>query len=161
MAVFLLPNIFGEDENVAIPDDEGDVAGLELDTPEPIDPRDSDVMGQSVSGDVTLGNLTVTTDVDREGCPVDSVSMLNDPNEFHVVAPNSDIPEGTVVFARLYRDGEPIEDLNEIVADREYEDTCLSFTFETVDSRAFQAGDYEVEFFVNGNPYGPVELSIQ
>jgi len=155
IAAFVIPNLFNNDE-VADSGDMNDTEGSILLEEDPTEPNVAQSSGFS---DVEIGNLIVSTDIDRNGCPVDSVSMMGDPESFYVVAPNSDIPEGTVVFARLYYEGEPIEDVDEIVADRDYTDTCLNFVFETMNF-AFDSGNYEVEFFVNGNVYGPVDFTV-
>jgi hypothetical protein len=61
---------------------------------------------------------------------------------------------------RLYRDGQPIEDAPELVADRDYTNTCINFVFEAV-NQPFQPGAYEAQFIVNGNPGPSVTFNVQ
>jgi hypothetical protein len=146
-ALFLLPRLFGGGDN-ADPNndtnvDSGDDAGA-----------------QSASDDVRLGTLEISEEVDRDGCPVDSVSSLRNSERFYVVAPNSEVPEGTDIFVRLYQDGVVVEDLPIITADQDYNSTCINFVFETVDGDDFDPGQYEAEFWVNGNSYDSIQFEI-
>jgi len=86
---------------------------------------------------------------------------LRNVDRFYVVALNSEVPEGTTIFARLYRDGEAIEDLPAITSNQDYNNSCINFVFETSDGDNFESGDYEAEFFVNGNSYNSVDFSIR
>ena len=144
-AIYLFPRIFGGN-----------------DTAEPTDNVDSGnevADSQSASGDIDLGDLQISEAIDRDNCAVDSVSDLSNVDSFYVIAPNSQVPEGTTIFARLYRDGEAIEDLDPITANQDYDSTCISFAFES-SSGDFEEGDYEAEFFVNGNSYDTISFSI-
>jgi hypothetical protein len=141
-AIYLFPRIFGGGDNAA-PQDNGDNGEV-----------------QSNSDDIHLGNLELSEQIDRDGCPTDSVSTLRNVDVFYVVAPNSAFPEGTSIFARLYRDGAIIEDLDVITANQDYSNSCISFAFESVDGDNFEAGDYEVEFIVNGNSYDSINFEI-
>jgi hypothetical protein len=144
-ALFLLPRLFGGGDNNVDPNtnvDNGDDAGA-----------------QSAS-DVQLGSLVISENIDRDGCPVDTVSSLDNAERFYVVAPNSEVPEGTDIFVRLYQDGVVVEDLPIITADQDYDSTCINFVFETVDGDDFDAGEYEAEFWVNGNSYDSIRFNI-
>lgn len=138
-AVILLPRLFGEGDNVI-----------------------TDAEAQQESGDtrIALGDLVLTEDINSDGCPVDDLSSLNNTDRFYVVAPNSAFPEGTSMFARLYRDGVAVEDLPLITADQDYGDTCVNFVFETVDGDEFEEGEYQAEFWVNGNSYSSITFNV-
>src|SRR5690349_2137831 len=92
-AVFLLPRLFGGDNNnVNTVDDNGDAQSVD-------------------TNDVFLGDLVIAESIDSDGCPVDTVSSLRNTDRFYVVAPDSSFPEGTTMFVRLYEDGVAVEDL--------------------------------------------------
>jgi hypothetical protein len=69
------------------------------------------------------------------------------------------MPEGTTVFARLYHDDTAVEDTAEITADEDYSNVCVNFVFENDEN--WDSGDYEVEFFVNGNAYESAQFSVR
>ena len=138
-AVILLPRLFGSGDNTN---------------------EVNDIEPQNVDDSVFLGDLVVAEQIDANGCPVDSVSSLNNTEQFYIVAPDSSLPEGTTMFARLYRDGVAVEDLPLITANQDYSDTCVNFVFETVDGDDFEEGEYQAEFWVNGNSYNSVRFDI-
>jgi hypothetical protein len=143
-AVILLPRLFGSGDNVnAIPED-----------------SDTNNDAQSANAEIFLGDLVLTEQIDSDGCPVDSESSLSNVDSFYVVAPDSSFPEGTTMFVRLYEDGVAIEDLPLITANQDYGDTCVNFVFETVDGSDFDEGEYEAEFWVNGNSYSTIRFNI-
>lgn len=154
-AAFILPRFFGGDDFGAqtVPDDSGDVVDVDND-------NDGD-FDTNTTGNADLGNLVVTNAVDRDGCPTDDVGTLENVDSFYVVAPNSAVDEGVDVFARLYRDNTAIEDVPIITADQDYVSTCINFIFEKTDGSTFERGDYEVEFWVNGNAYDSVTFRIE
>jgi hypothetical protein len=153
-AAFILPRFFGGDDFGAqtVPDDSGDVVDVD---------NDGDVEDVNTTGNVDLGALVVTNAVDRDGCPTDDVSVLENVDSFYVVAPNSAVDAGTDVFARLYQDNTAIEDVPIITADQDYTNTCINFIFEKTDGTAFEPGDYEVEFWVNGNAADSVTFRVE
>lgn len=125
-------------------------------TADPTDVADA----QNASDNINLGSLEISEQIDRDGCATDSVSSLRNADVFYVIAPNSEFPEGTSIFARLYQDSTAIEDLPVITANQDYSNSCINFVFETTNGDNFQSGDYEVEFFVNGNSYDSIRFSI-
>lgn len=143
-ALYLVPQFFGGNDN-ADPTERAD---------------NGDAVAQNAADDVRLGSLQLAEEIDRDGCAVDTVSSLRNSDRFYVIAPNSEFPSGTTIFARLYRDGSAIEDLPIITANQNYTNSCINFVFETVDGDDFESGDYEVEFFVNGNSYSSTRFSI-
>jgi hypothetical protein len=116
--------------------------------------------GGVVNENISLGNPTTALAVDADGCPVDETGDFRASDDIYVVAPNSSIPQDTGVFVRLYRDGEPVEDTREIVADRDYNDTCINFVFESNEG-SFERGSYEAEFYVNGNAADTIRFEVR
>ena len=149
-AVFILPRFFGggnDFEPQTVPDTDTDTGN----------PPVEDV---ETNGNADLGSLVVTSGVDRDGCPIDDLGSLESTDSFYVVAPDSVVDQGTDIFARLYRDGTAIEDVPIITADRDYTNTCINFIFEKTDGTNFEPGDYEVEFWVNGNAADSITFRI-
>ncbi|GEM_PF-2541993 len=108
---------------------------------------------------IVFGNVVVSESVDRDGCAVNTTSSFNsDTSQFYVVAEESTIPANTEVFVRLYRDGQPVEDLSPITSADSFENTCINFVFESTST--FESGNYEAEFIVNGNPMNSVQFEI-
>lgn len=111
-------------------------------------------------GNISLPQPVAATGVDADGCPTRTASTFDGTQDIYVVAQDSNVPNGTGIFVRLYRDGQPVEDAPELVADRDYTGTCINFVFEAV-NQAFEPGDYEAQFIVNGNPGPSVTFRVQ
>lgn len=145
--MFLVPRLFGDD-------DESD-ASL----------RDgNDVPAEAIPENVVsaeIGNLVVAGGIDQNGCAVDETNTFSSDDTVYIVIEDSDIPASTTLFVRLYANGQAVEDSQELTADSDYTDTCANFLFEPVQDAEFDAGEYEAELFVNGNPYGTVNFEIQ
>jgi hypothetical protein len=111
---------------------------------------------------IELGRLVSSSGIDRDGCPVDSQSTFSPSDEVFVVATDSNIPAGTDVFARLFREDQPVEDSVVITADQDYDDTCIYLAFEaTSGAEVLDRGDYEAQLIVNGNPGPTVSFQVQ
>lgn len=108
-----------------------------------------------------LGQIVTAMAVDRDGCAADSTIMFSTSGPIYVVAEASEAQQGTTIFVSLYYQGQPIEDSSEITADEDYNDTCINFRFEPTQGEAFQPGQYEAEFVVNGNPSDSVTFQVQ
>lgn len=109
-----------------------------------------------------LGNLVAADSIDRDGCAVEAVSTFaNGTGPVYVVAEDSMIPAGTNIFARLYLDGQPVEDTEAIVSDQNYDSTCIYFAFEPDGTFELAPGRYEAEFIVNGNAIDVVNFNVQ
>jgi hypothetical protein len=109
-----------------------------------------------------LGPVVVAQNIDRDNCAVDATNSFDDNDPIYVVLEDSQLPEGTAMFARLYRDGTAIEDTRELVAEEDYDNVCVSFVFEPTDrAEVWESGDYEVEFYVNGNAYQSTSFDIR
>ena len=143
-AAFFLPRLLGGD-----------------DTPARETGRDE--VGEVTQNDdnVRLGNVVAASSVDRDGCAEQTANVFAATEPVYVVAENSDIPAGTSVFARLYRDDQPIEDAAEITADQDYFNTCVNFVFEPVQGAPLEPGQYEAEFIVNGNQSDLVAFEVR
>jgi hypothetical protein len=109
---------------------------------------------------IDLGNAVAAEGVDSDGCPLDVTSDFEDSEDVYIIAPDSFIPEGTSIFVRLYHENTAVEDTREIVADRDYESTCINFVFEP-SGAPFDEGDYTAEFYVNGNVADSIDFQIQ
>jgi hypothetical protein len=109
-----------------------------------------------------LGPVVVAPNVDRDNCAVGATSSFDDNDPIYVVLEDSQLPQGTSMFARLYRNGTAIEDTRELVAEEDYNNVCVSFVFEPTDqAEVWDTGDYEVEFYVNGNAYQSTSFDIR
>lgn len=144
-AIYLFPRLFGGGEDTA---------------PGNTTSESGNAGAQSASSDINLGSLVIAENIDRDGCAVDNNSSLRNTDQFYVIAPDSEFPAGTTVFARLYRDGLVVEDLPLITADQDYSSSCINFIFETVNGNNFETGKYEAEFWVNGNSYNSITFNI-
>jgi hypothetical protein len=151
-AVVFLPQILGNNNSSA----------PSAATPVPqgqANPRDTTV---NTEDGIELGQVVTTTNLDRNGCAVDSTSTFPAGTEvLYVVAEDSQVAEGTDVFVRWYYEGQVYEESDEITADQDYTDTCIGFSLEADQINALRSGDYEAEFIINGNPANAVEFQVQ
>jgi len=116
----------------------------------------------AAAGGVVLGRLVTAANIDADGCPVDLTDQFNTTDSVYVVIEDSDIPAGTTVFARLFREGTPTEDADTITADQDYTNTCIYFVFEpTTTAEVLEPGFYEAQVIVNGNPGERVGFEIR
>ena len=109
---------------------------------------------------IKLGAPVSAVGVDRNGCATDTASTFSTSDSIYVIAPNSTVPQGTNVFARLYRDNNAIEDAPQITADRAYTNNCIYFVFQPT-GKDFTPGTYEAQFYVNGNAASSVTFNVQ
>jgi len=109
---------------------------------------------------IKLGNPVVATGVDRNGCATGTTSSFSPSESIYVVAPNSNVPQGTTIFVRLYRDNNPIEDAPQITADKDYLQNCINFVFQPTGVN-FTPGQYEAQFYINGNAAESVTFNVQ
>lgn len=132
------------------------------DSPEPTvnDNSGNDVLQNNADNNIALGSLELAEGINRDGCAVNNVSSLQSANRFYVIAPNSEFPSGTTIFARLYQDGLAIEDLPLITANQDYRSSCINFVFETANGNNFETAEYEAEFWVNGNAYNSIRFNV-
>lgn len=111
---------------------------------------------------VVLGRLVTSSGIDADGCPTNPTDQFASTDEIYVVVEDSDIPAGTTVFARLFRDGQPVEDADPITADRDYTNTCIYFVFSVTDQAIrLDPGTYEAQVIVNGNPGERVGFEVR
>jgi hypothetical protein len=148
-AIFVLPRLFDTSRvnDTNPPDTIQDNGGQT---------RDS----QPADSNADLGRVVSASSVNRDECPTNTTSTFEANQPIYVVAQDSSVEAGTTVFVRLYHEGQPIEDAPEITADRDYNDTCISFVFEP-EGAAFEDGSYEAEFIVNGNKSDSVAFEVR
>lgn len=113
-----------------------------------------------VTQGIEIDDVVTAEGVGENNAPVnESDDFSSSQDVIYVIAEAEFIEEGTALFARWYRDDEPIEDSSEIVADRDYQDTYIEFHLENLENR-FEEGDYSVQIFANGNPVGEADFRI-
>jgi hypothetical protein len=98
--------------------------------------------------------------VDRNGCATDTTSTFSPSDSIYVVAPNSNVPQGTTLFVNLNRNNNAIEDAPRITADKDYVQNCINFVFQPKGAN-FTPGTYEAQFYINGNAASSVKFNIQ
>ena len=109
-----------------------------------------------------LGPVVAAQNIDRDGCAVDATTSFDDNDAVYVVLEDSELPRGTSMFARLYKDNVAIEDTDQVVTEEDYDNLCVNFVFEATDrAEVWESGDYEVEFYVNGNAYQSTSFEIR
>lgn len=141
--LLLLPRLFGGADDSTIPAGDRAVSTNAM-QPEPI----------------RIETLTAASELDSDGCAATEAANFTRRQTVYVVGQAEEIPASTSVFARLYFNGTAIEDTAPIVSDQTYRDTCINFAFEPI-NEGFEAGAYEAEFFVNGNPAGMVSFTVR
>ena len=115
----------------------------------------------AVIGDVDFGQIVTAEGIGANNTPVGETDTFNDTQDYiYVVAQANHIPAGTTLFARWYRDGDPIEDSSELTANQDYEDTYVEFHLENLQDR-METGDYSVQLFANGNPVDEVNFTVE
>ena len=101
-------------------------------------------------GGAELGQMFTASEIDENGCPLNDVSEFFPEEPVYVSLDESFVPEGTERFARLVYEGQPIEDTDPLVADRDLE-TCIWFEFQGSGSSGLEPGEYAAEVYVDGN----------
>lgn len=109
--------------------------------------------------DFDIANIVVSPNITNAGCASDPTDTFSPNDRIYLVAEQSDIPANTGVFGRLYFDGNAVEDSAEIVSDRAYTDSCFNVWFEN--DNGFESGQYEAQFFINGNAADTVTFEVQ
>jgi hypothetical protein len=121
--------------------------------------QEEEIVQDNSDSDLNLGNVVVAENVDRDGCAVDVTDTFGENDAIYAVLEDSAVPEGTTVFARLYRGNDTLEDSDEITANEDFTNVCVHFVFENEED--WDSGDYEVEFFVNGNAYESAAFTVR
>ena len=154
-AIIFLPRILGGNSEEPTPTNEPD----DNNSQPTVNPRDT--TSNDADG-IEIGNVVMANNVDRDGCASGTATTFDaDTERIYVVAEDTTVVQGTEVFVRWYLDGEQYEDADAIVADEDYENTCISFTLEQDDTNQFRTGNYEAEFIINGNPADSVSFEIE
>jgi len=109
-----------------------------------------------------LGPVVAAQAIDRDNCAVDATTHFSTTDPVYVVLADSQFAQGTTMFARLYKDGVAIEDTKELTAEKDYNNVCVNFVFRpSQNAEVWQPGNYEAEFFVNGNSYRSTTFDIR
>ena len=145
-AIYFLPKILGNDDSDSNNNNDNPSGNSATSAPD---------------ASANLGQIVTAKAVDRDGCAADSTTTFSTSGPIYVVAQGSEVQQGTAIFVRLYYQGQIIEDLPEITADQDYNDTCIKFVFEPTQGAAFQPGQYEAEFVVNGNQSDSVTFQVR
>ena len=116
---------------------------------------------QELTSGAVLGQVVTAEGIGAGNAPVEVTDTFNSSQDFiYVVAEAERIDQGTSMFARWMREGEPFEDSTEVVADRDYQNTYVEFHLENLQA-SMEPGDYSVQLFVNGNPVEQVDFTVQ
>ena len=122
--------------------------------------REREQENEEVTQGIDLGDVVMAEGIGDGNAPVNETDSFSASQDvIYVVAEVDFIEEGTTLFARWFRDDQPLEDSSEIVADRDYQDTYLEFHLENLQNR-FESGDYSVQILANGNPVAEVDFTI-
>lgn len=114
----------------------------------------------AVTEGADLGRIVMAEGIGQNNEPVGETDSFSASQDYiYMVAEADYIEQGTTLFARWSRDGEPFEDSSEITADQDYQDTYVEFHLENLQSR-MESGDYSVQLFVNGNPVDEIEFTV-
>jgi hypothetical protein len=116
---------------------------------------------EEVSGGAVLGQVVTAEGIGAKNAPMsetDSFSASQD--VIYVVAEAEHIPQGTTMFARWSKEGQPFEDSAELIADRDYSNTYVEFHLENLQDQ-MDSGDYSVQIYVNGNPVKEAQFQVQ
>jgi len=109
-----------------------------------------------------LGPVVAAQGIDRDGCAVDATTSFDSNDEIYVVLEDSALPRNTSMFARMYKDNVAIEDTDQVVTESDYDNVCVNFVFEpSARAEVWDDGNYEVEFYVNGNAYQTTSFQIR
>jgi len=116
---------------------------------------------EAITEGARFGDIVMAEGIGEQNAPIEVTDTFNASQDFiYVVAEADYIEQGTTMFARWSRDGEPFEDSSELTADRDYSDTYVEFHLENLENR-MEPGDYSVQLFVNGNPVETIDFQVE
>ena len=108
-----------------------------------------------------FGQIVMAGAIGQDNAPQDTRNEFRTSDPIiYVVADVNRVAQGTTVFARWSREGQPYEDSPPITADRDYTDTYLEFHLQPT-GNAFESGSYSVQIYVNGNPGPETSFTIR
>lgn len=114
-----------------------------------------------VTQGVDIQRVVMAEGIGQNNAPVQETNTFSSSQDYiYVVAQVSRIDQGTTMFARWSRDGQPFEDSDSISADRAYQDTYVEFHLENLQDK-METGNYSVQLFVNGNPAEKVDFQVE
>ncbi len=111
---------------------------------------------------LVLGKFIMARGVIRNTGEPLSITDTFDTNAgmIYAVAFADTVAEGTMLFARWYRNGLPIEDSEVVIADQDYHDTYVEFHLDAM-GQPFAPGSYAVEILANGSIINYTEFAIK
>ena len=116
---------------------------------------------EAITEGARFGDIVMAEGIGEQNAPIEVTDTFNASQDFiYVVAEADYIDQGSTMFARWSRDGEPFEDSSELTADRDYSDTYVEFHLENLENR-MEPGDYSVQLFVNGNPVETIDFQVE
>jgi hypothetical protein len=121
--------------------------------------RPSTSANPSTTGGQLQSRVFVSDQVDSQGCPTGGASTFDNDRPIYAGLERTNIPAGTEIFARLLRDGQPLEDAKPVTADEDM-NTCVWFEFSPSSGSSFEPGQYSAEIIVNGNRAGQVAFNV-
>jgi hypothetical protein len=116
---------------------------------------------EAITQGARLGSVVTAEGIGEKNAPVAVTDTFNASQDYiYVIAEADYIEQGTTMFARWSRDGQPFEDSSELTADQDYSNTYVEFHLENLQNR-MESGDYSVQLFVNGNPAKTVDFKVE
>ena len=110
---------------------------------------------------IILADFVAGTNIDRDGCVIDTTSTFDQEDTIYVGMGESDIPGDTPVFVRLYRNDVALEDTEEIEQSDDFRG-CLWFQFDATETGGvLDTGSYEAEIFVDSRPADSISLEVR
>jgi hypothetical protein len=108
---------------------------------------------------LNLGSVVTAESVDRDGCAVNVTTTYGRGDTFYGVLTDTQAPQGTTIFARLYQGSNAVEDSDEVTANQDYNNVCVNFAF--TNNGNWDSGDYSIQFYVNGNAYDTADFTVR
>lgn len=108
-----------------------------------------------------FGSVVMAGAIGAENAPQDQRADFRTTDTIiYVVAKVNSVTQGTTVFARWSKEGQPYEDSDSITANQDYRDNYLEFHLQPTQG-SFEKGNYSVQIYVNGNPGPKSDFTIR
>jgi hypothetical protein len=109
-------------------------------------------------GDVAdqFGQPFVAQQVDLNGCPVEIVTQVTENQEIYVGYERGEVPAGAVVSARLYHEGQPVEESQPLTAGQD-DTPCVAFRFAR---DGIAPGTYQADLLIDDRPMDQVVFTV-
>jgi hypothetical protein len=121
-----------------------------------------EISGSSSSGSgnqAQIGQVYAASRLDANGCAADNVSEFRSDELVYFSADESYIPRGTNVYARLLKNGQPVEDTQPITAQEDTQ-SCIWFSFDPP-AQGWDAASYEMQLYVDGQLSGRSRFTVR